>query len=85
MGVWLPCRWSENKEQALTKQQNTHPILLILPLNPMPSATQSEATNFTQPEADSARRRHLVSADTQCDKEPQKTIDMFTIYDIDLL
>jgi len=84
MGVLLPSRWSQNKQQALTKQQNTPPILLILPLNPMPPATQSGATNLMPPEAGSTRRKHLAIANTQCDKEPQEAIDISVIRDIDL-
>jgi len=42
-------RRSQNKQQALTKQQNTPPILVVLPLNPMLALVQKEATNLTPP------------------------------------
>jgi hypothetical protein len=75
----------QKKQQALAKQQNTPPILLILPLNPIPSATQSEATTFMPPEAGSTRRKHLAIANRQCHKEPQEAIDISIIRDIDLM
>jgi hypothetical protein len=74
-------------EQATGPDQttNTPPILLILPLNRMPPATQSEATNLMPPEAGSTRRKCLAIANTQCDKEPQEAIDISVIRDIDLV
>jgi hypothetical protein len=74
-------------EQAIGPSQRTKhpPILLILPVNPMPPATQSEATNLMPPEAGSTRRKHLAIANTQCDKEPQEVIDISAIRDIDLV
>jgi hypothetical protein len=85
MGVLLPSRWSQNKQQSLTKQQNTPSILFILPLNPMPPATQSEATNLMPPEAGSTSRKHLAIANTQCDKKLQEDVDISVVRDIDLV
>ena len=77
-------RRSQNKQQALTKQQNTPPILVVLPLNPMLALVQgSDEPHATG--AGSTAVKHLAIANTQCDREPQEAIDISIIRNIDLM
>ena len=68
----------------MTKQRDTPPTLLILPLNAMLAVVQKEAKNLMPPGQALRGGKIWPFTNTQSDKEPQEAIDMSAIRDIDL-
>jgi hypothetical protein len=77
--------WSKKGQYTLTRQLDTPPMLLTLPLDTMLAAAQKEAKSLTPPwqTAQGGSVRSLANA--HVGEAPQEAIDISVIRDIDLM
>jgi hypothetical protein len=77
--------WSNKEQYTLTRQLDTPPILLILPLSIMLAVVQKEAKNLIPP-GQTPRGGSVCSlANAHGGEAPQEAIDISAIRDIDLM
>jgi hypothetical protein len=77
--------WSHKEQHTLTRQRDTPPVLLTLPLDTMLATVQKEAKNLI-PAGQIPRGGSVFSpADTHGGEAPQEDIDISIIRDIDFM